>query len=257
MKLRRTRPPLVGVAALALAGTVALVGCGADATTTTAATQPSVAQRADPAHVAAVMSADRAYLISRMHQREQMADMVRTYVSYAETMPNIMTANGTQLSKSVVVGHVTRVEKGIGYDPKGPGLTPVDFDDSRAQWMSAYAHVAVDSVVAGPDPGSVVTVRLSVYPNEHYDKLAAGLKDLGSVVLPLAYDSHKYEPGHHQVVDESLMFATVDADGTLDLPFTSDRALGARMLAGTPTLAALRAAAARPVTTRSPTPPFD
>jgi hypothetical protein len=126
-------------------------------------------------------------------------------------------------SDLVVVGRITKVAKGIGFeghrDAAGTAVT-VPFDDPAAKWKTLHLDVQVSKQWGEPlDRGRPLRVALSFYPDEDIGKFEAGLRSLGKVVLFLKSPVAAYEESLLGILMNGGMVAAVGEDGELSLPF--------------------------------------
>jgi hypothetical protein len=171
--------------------------------------------------------------------------------SLVEYLPNTTyrVRNGAlvTLSDAVVVGRVTGVSPGRGfYAPEEDEASTVEvpFDDPRAMWRTIHAQVAVTEVVGGQLSEDTIVVGLGWGTQMPLEVAAQGLPALGDVVLFLETSSpvFDYDPGLLSIAEDGAMLAEVELGGRLMLPaIEPERA--ERLLAATPTLDSLRAAA--------------
>jgi hypothetical protein len=170
------------------------------------------------------------------------------YRTLDESLPSVtyLRANGERVTMAshVVVGRITRVEKGNGFRVEGddaPGGIPTIFDDTRAKWWRVHATVEVERSIASDSPGAELRIGLPSAGPQDFARMKAGLESLGRVVLFMRRSASPApeDPGPYYVIaDSGLLVATVDGDGTLALPLmTPERAR--ELLAGTPRLSDL------------------
>lgn len=173
------------------------------------------------------------------------------YKTLDEALPNVEYAHPEHgertFSDLAVVGTITAVEKGRGWRSES---VMTDYDSDDAAWRSLHMTVTVERAIGTTaEVPRQVRVALASPPADEFDEMAQGLRAMGRVVLLLRKGSPlvSYDPSLYVIVEDGGLWATVGADGALDLPFVED---GRRrtLLSKTPTLADLeRAGAARRV----------
>ena len=107
-------------------------------------------------------------------------------------------------------------------------------------------RLAVERVVAGADPGREVEIALD--DGLEPARLAGGMRCLGRIVVLAQHVEPRLRAkfGTWHATYEGALVARVGRDGHLDLPMIESPGFAAGVLHGTPTLAALERAAARP-----------
>lgn len=198
----------------------------------------------------------RRYVIQHFRGMSETLDTAQPlYRTLDELLPTVeyVFPDGSRHAGSdlVVIGHVVKVEKGIGFRVPGedhPSGIPTGFDDQRSKWRTVHATVQVERGIGREAPNEV-QVALPLYNLDKFEHMAAGWPALGRVVLfldegsPLAtYDRSLYVlQGVHSMV------ATIAEDGALALPLVAS-ADAARLLAPVRSLAELEAKAKLPRT---------
>ncbi len=168
----------------------------------------------------------------------------------ANTRYSVGDAPASSLTAAVVVGRFESVAPGRAFTVPGgdaPGGQEADFDDPDAAWKTVEASFAVDQVVSGEAiKGSPLTVGISFGPDVDAKAVERDLRGLGHVALFLEKSPvFAYDPRVYGIVGDGALIASIDDEGALSLPVFEDSE-AAQLLTGTPTLAALAAAAAGP-----------
>lgn len=146
-------------------------------------------------------------------------------------------------ARAVVVGRVVDGRLGGAFTADGRRTT-----ERAADWQTVHVRIEVaeslDDEVERRD--RFVTAGFVVDPDLEADRVVAGLVALGRAVFVLGPSAvFAYDPEVLGVGREGTMVAAVGEDGSLTLPFMDGKSAAAT-LAGAPTLARLRAAAAAP-----------
>ena len=197
-------------------------------------------------------SADRSSVEFIESARGRAASVVRVspYSSIEDALPNTVFGYGVRASDTAVVGTITAVEKGVGFvadEEKNPNGSEVSFDHPDAMWKIVELAVDVDEVLAGRVVGGRLRVGYVVNGNVGFDGVRETFMAMDSVVLILDKDSPvtAYKPELLTVDMDGEMFATVGADGQLELPFTEPET-AKQFLRNVPDLNALRDHGKRP-----------
>ncbi len=156
------------------------------------------------------------------------------------------------LSDAVVVGHITSVSPGHAHywpaDAEDRPPVEVPFDDPRALSRTIHAEVAVTEVIAGQITEDTIVVGFRWGTRTPFAVAADGLPAMGDMVFFLDDDSPVFAHDstvQYGVAEDGTMLAEVGSDGGLTLPaIEPERAV--RLLAQTPTVNTLRAAAQQP-----------
>lgn len=169
------------------------------------------------------------------------------YDTLADLLPNVKYARpgepGQPATANVVIGRVTSVAKGQGWKPTaedGDGVR-TSFDDPQAQAKTVHLMLDVLRPI-GPRPNEPGQLRvgLAVNATTSFDALSVALRSFDRVVLFLFKGSavFDYDPSLYAILEDGGLFATVDGEGRLALPFVdADRV--PKLLRLTPTLADL------------------
>lgn len=198
------------------------------------------------------------------------ATFYRPYERLRDFLPNVRFVGPNpdeepfQPTDSVVVGRVTRVERGPGYADSGqapqrgaPGFDRVSHGSPRVAWRDVLITVDVDEVLAG-ERNNTITVSLgvggTVERGVKAEDLGRDLRDLGRVVIfsKAQPPGEEYLGRERLLPDRELGVATIDAEGKLSFPF-AEGAWARDFVSDVSTLGALREACREPERTqRSP-----
>jgi len=205
---------------------------------------------------------DLEYLAERQEARGSATSGRKAYDSIDDLLPNVsyVSTDGrrSEAVEAVVVGRVTSVAPGVGFEPRPEGDVErqpgtgdgdgdvVDFDDPNAMWRTVELKVTVDSVIAGDIKAESVDVGYVIAPIDDFESVASGFVALGDVVLLLDRSVvFAYNPGLYGVVSNGRLLLQVASDGELALPFENEEE-SRDLMRDVHTLDALKAAASAP-----------
>lgn len=209
--------------------------------------------------VAATADPDRAALVASTRAS---GDYVRGYTHLAEALPNAKDVRGHAVHDSVVLGTVSGVEDGAGYDELGrpgtaghPGARVVAFDDPTADWRTLQVTLAVTETLGGTSTSTLALswpIGGSTAVGQDATAIGRALRDLGTVVVLSAANptGPEFLGITRQIPEPAVGLLTVAADGTLGFPFAEEGFDAAAFTDGVDTLDELRSAAALPDWTR-------
>jgi hypothetical protein len=205
-------------------------------------------------------AADRAALAANAHS--SVGSFFRGYTRVTEALPNAKDRDGRSVNDSVVVGTVTAVADGAGYDETGkmpiaghPGARVTSFDDPLADWRTLAVTVDVGEAVAGPRSSQLVLswpLMGNSARGDDKEEIGRALKSLGRIVVfstarPAAPE---YLGIARDIPDRPYGVAVVASDGSLSFPFIGTGGAAEveekALMGGVDTLPELRAEAAKP-----------
>ena len=186
----------------------------------------------------------------------------RGYSHLAEALPNAKDRDGRAVHDSVVVGTVTAVKDGVGYDETGkmptaghPGARVTLYDDPLADWRTLAVTVDIEEAISGQKSSQLVLswpLMGNSARGEDKGAIERALKDLGRVVVfsTARPAGPEYLGIARDIPDRPTGIAVVASDGSLSFPFLGTGSAAQleenSFMAGVDTLPELRSEAAKP-----------
>jgi hypothetical protein len=130
------------------------------------------------------------------------------------------TAKAVRFSDAVVLGRVTKVQKGNGVIWRDDhDFTVIDYDDTMSDTRSALVTMTVDHATGAIDPtAKTVTFRVIVPAQADPQKFMEGLAALQRIAVVLHNDPNAAESTPWRPILGDRLIGVVGPDGSLTLP---------------------------------------